>query len=172
PASLGSAAEVADAIGALYGVAQLPREGLLHVASGSERRGELCTLRVSADSPQSPWDAFALHLSRARADLIITTGAILRAEPALRYALGGPGRLPEGLAAYRRERLGKRTPPTLWVLSRGPLDPAHPALSGAWAPPERVADEGGLRALVRRRSAAALYSVEAGPSAHRPLYER
>src|SRR5690606_10982602 len=65
---------------------------------------------------------------RARVDAILVTGAVLRAEPALRYELA------PGLRAWRETIAGLREPPLLCVLTGGAIDLAHPALCG-WARP-------------------------------------
>jgi hypothetical protein len=146
-------------------------------------------IRITDASPKSTFDGFALRLARARADVVLTTGAILRAEPTLRYDLGGD-ELANGLDAYRRERLGKAGPPELWVLTAGrDLDFRHPALCGPFpttvvvptgarlAPlpahiRRRDLPDGGLRALLRAEATAGrLISVEAGPHTHRALYD-
>ena len=66
---------------ALYGVRELPRAaGVLHVAAvWAERPDRLTVLEITAQTPKSDDDAFALSLARARADAVLTTGAILRA---------------------------------------------------------------------------------------------
>jgi hypothetical protein len=45
------------------------------------KESELRILRVGAGNPSSLFDLFALSLSRSRADLLITTGKLLRCEP-------------------------------------------------------------------------------------------
>lgn len=175
---------VEGAIAALYGVRALPSSGVVHVASGWDGPDGRRTIRITDASPKSDWDAFALGLARARADVIVVTGAILRAEPSLRYELTGE------LARHRRS-LGKTAPPELWVLTSGHgLDAQHPALQGAFRPvlfaPARAALDapegmerrdlppGGARewlAEARAASPDALFSIEAGPSTHRVLYD-
>src|SRR5690606_10633143 len=83
-----------------------------------------------------------------------------------------PGAMPRGLAAYRREVLGKDAPPALWVLTRGDVAADHPALH-AWAQPSLLTAEDGLRALLHRSvlERPGLYAIEAGPSTHRALYD-
>jgi hypothetical protein len=189
PPPLETADDVAALVQALYGARALPASGVLHVASAWDGPDTRHVLRVTDESPKSAYDAFALHLARARADVIVTTGAILRAEPALRYDLGGDA-IANGLEAYRREALGKAHAPALWLLTSGrDLDLDHPALSGAFpvtlvlpaearvpSRPAHIArrdlPEGGLRALLRAEvSADRLVSVEAGPRTHRALYD-
>jgi riboflavin biosynthesis pyrimidine reductase len=177
----------------LYGADVLAAAGILHVASAWDAAdGERRIIRITDASPKSAFDAFALHLARARADVILTTGAILRAEPALRYDLGGDTETARGLEGYRRDILGKTRPPELLILTSGKgLDLTHPALCGPFpatlvVPPDaelmalpahiarRELPEGGVRALLgdaRRARPEQLFSVEAGPRTHRALYE-
>lgn len=70
----------------------------LHVVACVERAGWLYPMQIGPGSPSSDHDRFILELARARSDAIVTTGAILRAEPSLRYAL------PPGLRAWRGDR--------------------------------------------------------------------
>jgi riboflavin biosynthesis pyrimidine reductase len=87
------------------------------------------TIAIGEGAPPSAHDFFALQAARARADAIVTTGRNLRAEPAVTHELQGAAA--PGLAAWRRERLGKEPPPILLVLTSGrdlPVD--HPALRG------------------------------------------
>lgn len=154
------------------------------------------TLRIGDRTPKSEWDLFALCLARARADAIITSGRILRAEPGLRHELLGPGTLPEALAQWRRE-LGKSKPPLSLVLSlSGEIDFEHPLFSGAgrvvvytgergaWRLESRAADAGvevqaaepptvrGAIEFARAAFGCATISVEAGPSTTRGLYRK
>ena len=177
--------------------------GVVHVAAvwqrGSIEQREpttWTTLRINEATPQSPLDAFALHLARARADAIVTTGRILRSEPDLRHTLGGPGTLSEALADWRREGLGKPSPPVSLVLTgSGEVDFDHPLFAGpgrvvvftgraaAWHLESRALDYGveivavdepSPRAAVdflRGAFGAATVSIEAGPTSARQLYE-
>ncbi len=175
---------VVGALAALYGERVLPSGGVLHVASAWDGPSGRRTIRITEASPKSEWDSFVLGLSRARADAIVVTGAILRAEPELRYDLD------DELAAYRRA-LGKTEPPELWVLTSGRgLDPEHPifhgvsravlftpagaSLANAEGLERRDLPTGGLRGLLERTRAAApeaLIAIEAGPATHRALYD-
>ena len=56
-------------------------------AVGRDPDGEMVVLEINQSTPRSAHDRFALDLARARADVIVTTGAILRAEPRLAYEL-------------------------------------------------------------------------------------
>jgi riboflavin biosynthesis pyrimidine reductase len=139
-------------------------------------------IEIGPESPQSDTDFFALSLARARADAILVTGKILRAEPQLRCIL------PDDLGRWR----GVRPPPDLVVLTRGrDLDPSHPALSGAWARPVIFTTEESAAALAASNlvvvghpdpsaraavdwavsEGARVVSIEAGPSAAASLYD-
>jgi riboflavin biosynthesis pyrimidine reductase len=112
-------------------------EGVLHVAAvwrppGLDRH---VVLRIREETPRSELDFLILNLARARADAIVTTGRILRQEPALTHDLQGAGGVPNALDAWRRDELGLERPPWLLVLTSGrDLDPGHPAFR-SWARP-------------------------------------
>ncbi len=180
-----AARDVQRRIEALYGDVDLGADaGVVHVVSVSEHAGELAVIRIGPRAPGSPTDRFVLQLARARADAIVVTGKILRAEPGLRYDL------PPDLLAWRRDRARRVQRPDLLVLTRGhDLDVAHPALHG-WARPIAFTTEDAaprlaqsmravgcadpsLRAAVAWALAAGArtVSVEAGPSSSAPLYE-
>lgn len=167
--------------------------GVLHVASATLYEGSLHAIEIGPKSPKSETDFFALNLARARADAIVVSGKILRCEPNLAYELGGFAA--PGLAAWRRERLGKPKPPMLVVLTSGrALDLDHPALHG-WARPIiftgaqvspdllRAADAQklpvhrsrapSLREALEwlRANGAETISIEAGPSTVASLYD-
>ncbi len=185
---------VARTVRQLYGE-ELPRSaGVVHVAAVWESpAGAFHNMRIVADTPESPTDAWVLALARARADAIVTTGKILREEPSLRFELAaGPD---ASLSDWRGERLGRATPPWVVVLTGGgELDPAHPALRGervlvltgrerAAEVAARLADlsaevigreRPGLLdalALLRGERGLATAVVEAGPSTASVLYE-
>jgi hypothetical protein len=100
-------------------------------AVGSER-ATLETIAIGPHSPKSATDFFLLNLARARADAIVTTGKILRDEPAVEHRLQGADGEPAALAAWRRERLGKREPPCSVVLTTGrEIDLFHPLFRSA-----------------------------------------
>ena len=84
----------------------------------------LYTLRVDDKSPRSPYDWFALNLSRARADLIVLTGAILRDEPQLTGNVLAEYKA--ALMEWRRQVWGRQHPPSVCVLTAGPVDFTHP----------------------------------------------
>ena len=88
----------------------------------------LHTLRIDAHAPRSPYDWFALNLSRARAELIVLTGAILRDEPLLTgNVLAEYGGV---LGEWRREVWGRERAVAVCVLTAGPVDFNHPLFSG------------------------------------------
>jgi riboflavin biosynthesis pyrimidine reductase len=112
----------------MFGTARLPDPtGLLHVAAvWCAPDGSHVVMKIGSETPRSTHDFFSLQLARARADAIVITGKILRAEPELQYTLFGEHR--DDLANFRRAR-GGRDRPTLLVLSSGRgLDLTHPAL--------------------------------------------
>jgi len=169
---------------------------VLHVASvWRDASGVARVLRIGPHAPRSDHDRFLLALARARAEAIVTTGRILREEPALTHGPLGPPELRAALAAWRRERLVLASPPWLLVLSSGRgLDPAHPAFHGLtrpllFVPAEAAAElrERFARAEVRvaslprpsvrlalehlRRLGAKRITIEAGPTTTTALYD-
>jgi riboflavin biosynthesis pyrimidine reductase len=176
---------VQQRIADLYGDVDLAREsGVVHVVSVCDRGdGMLTVIRIGPCAPKSATDTFVLNLARARADAIIVTGKILRAEPALRYDL------PADLLQWRRDHAGLVQRPDLIVLTRGhDLQPTHPALHG-WARPIVFTTEDAARRSTMvdvvghsnpsirsaiawaRDNGARVVSIEAGPSTTRTLYE-
>lgn len=102
---------------ALYGEEPKLAPRVVHVAATSELPdGGRPVLRISAATPTSATDAFALEAARARVDAILTTGENLRREPSLRHRLG-----PEA-SAWRREVLGLDTPPRSIIWTRHPSE--------------------------------------------------
>lgn len=169
---------------------------VLHVASvWRDGDGAAHVLRIGPGAPRSRHDAFLLSLARARSEAIVSTGRILREEPALTHGLRGPPELRAALAAWRRERLVLAHEPWLLVLSSGQqLDPMHPAFHGPVRPLVFVpsAAAAGLRERfaatdVRvvsvprpsprlaldhlRRLGARRITIEAGPSTACELYD-
>lgn len=168
--------------------------GVIHVAAvGREPDGELVVLEINHATPRSAHDRFALDLARARADVIVTTGAILRAEPGLRYELASDRA--DALHTWRMDQLGRPTPPLVVVLTgREDIDLDHPTLHG-WAQPWIFTNVDCARALhgrlprhvglagvpspdlqtlvdwARRRFDARTITIEAGPTTTRPLYQ-
>jgi riboflavin biosynthesis pyrimidine reductase len=192
--SIRTRAEVEAEVERLFGPGDLAHAtGVIHVVSTWLRDdGIHAVLRIGPASPRSETDGFVLGLARARADVIVTTGAILRAEPTLRIDLPAPAAA--GLTAWRRDALGRREPPRVLVLTSGRgLDLDHPAFS-SWATPvvlTSMATADALRAEARARGIAIVAQprlglpeaiawalgdgartvvVEAGPSTARALY--
>lgn len=177
----------------IYGRDDLHHDtGMVHVLAVAEQGGALRFLRIGPEAPRSETDRFVLGYSRARADVIITTGSILRHEPDLRYDLPEP--YAGALRRWREDTYGPTLPPPrVLVLTRGSdLDLAHPAFHG-WARPlvftgrDSAAQLGELPPGVScvgvaqpsifaavawaHRDGARTISIEAGPSAALPLYE-
>jgi riboflavin biosynthesis pyrimidine reductase len=191
----GGAERIEARLRALYG--ELPGEvGVLHVAAVWQRPdGERRVLRIREAMPRCDTDAFALSLARARADAIVTTGRILRLEPALTHELLGPPQLQADLREWRRLRLGRSEPAQSAVLTSGrELDLDHPVLRAAARPlvltgrsaaaqlASAAARRGiglvALEPLDLRTGLAALrarggrcISIEAGPETALPLYD-
>ena len=88
-------------------------------------------IAIGPAAPRSTTDRFVLGFARARADVILTTGAILRAEPELRHRYAESEDEDRAWAAWRSAQLGRSEPPRLLVLSRSgdfPVD--HAAFAG------------------------------------------
>lgn len=168
-----AAEEVAHRLlGVGFDALEVPRT--LHVVACVERDGWLHPLRVGPHSPPSPHDRFVLDLARAFSGTIVTTGAILRAEPELRYAL------PPGLRAVRGDRPLR---PAVLTSARD-LVPDHPLWGDEGTEPVVVTDaegarrvgdfapvrviEGGIGAAIEALDGPVV--VEAGPSTVAPLY--
>ncbi len=162
------------------------RPRVLHVTALARRGSDLATVKIGAGSPRSPHDFFALQLARARCDVIVIGGQLLRDEPELDFSLRGP--LAPDLRAWRGARRGDASPPRVVVMSRsGAVDPSHPLIAGAWAhapvllatgeaAARRVPSHAGLRVLpfetpglegvlawLHRELGSRLVSIEAGP---------
>lgn len=117
-----SAESVARRIRELWGEDFAGPVGVLHVAAvGRDGMGRSQVFRIDSGAPSSATDGFALAVARARSDVILTTGRILRSEPGVSHFLE------PDLLAWRREVLAKREPPTVVVLTRGrDLPYGHP----------------------------------------------
>lgn len=117
----------------LYGPVDWSRQaGLLQVAAIAVSPRVVIALGPTA--PASETDRFVLGVARARADLVLTSGAILRAEPGLVHRFFDDPEQDRALQRWRRERLGRDRPPGLGILSRSGQIPAdHPALRFAKA---------------------------------------
>lgn len=108
--------------------------GVVHVAAIEARSRSV--LAVGPGAPSSATDRFVLGFARARADAIVTTGAILRAEPELVHRFADDPDDDRLWQAWRREVVGRSDAPCVLVLSeRGWIPPTHPALS---APGRRI----------------------------------
>ncbi len=185
----------------LLGVGLEDLQGTLHPVAVWRRPGsdERLVLRIEERSPRSALDFLLLQLLRARAEVIVTTGKILRDEPDLSYELQPVTGLEIGdvspalLLAARAELWGLERPPRIAILSSGHGLPLHhPALEGqeavvmtgepgaaALAGPARAfgvdtvaLDEPSLRAACEwlLEDGAQQLSIEAGPSTARQLY--
>lgn len=126
--ALQSAEDCARLIEATYGAAALPAAAVLHVtAVWAAPSGARLTLRIGPASPRSPRDRFALGLARARCDAVLTTGRILREEPALRHRYLDEAAGEAALAAWRRATTGRTQRPETVILTGGnALDFHHP----------------------------------------------
>lgn len=187
---LTTAADVDAELWRIYGADVAHATGVVHVAAVWQASPDrLVTIAIGEDAPASAYDFFVLQAARARADAIITTGRILRAEPALTHDLQGAAA--PGLTAWRRERLGKQQPPILLVLTSGrdlPMD--HPALRATCRPLLFTSHEGvarlpdtsihvlsvdapSIRAAIDHLRACGCRTivVEAGPSTASALYQ-
>jgi hypothetical protein len=108
------------------------QEGLLQVVAIAASSRMVIALGPAA--PASETDRFVLGVARARADLVLTSGAILRAEPGLLHRFSDDPQQDRALQRWRRERLGRDRPPGVGVLSLSGQIPAdHPALRFASA---------------------------------------
>jgi riboflavin biosynthesis pyrimidine reductase len=136
-----------------------------------------------------------LNVARARADAIITTGEVLREEETVTHALQGPGTVPQALADWRKNRLGKHEPPLSVVLTARQIDLDHPLFGCGTIPmiftsregtcelePPAASkgieivehDEPSLREVIRylqELRGAETIVIEAGPSTSKSLYE-
>lgn len=104
--------------------------GTIHVAAVQDETGHV--IAIGPEAPKSGTDRFVLGFARARADVIVTTGSILRSEPDLVHRLAESPEEQSALAAWRQATLGREDRPRLLVLSgsgRFPTD--HPALAAA-----------------------------------------
>ncbi|MFK7894383.1 MAG: hypothetical protein AB8G23_01030 [Myxococcota bacterium] len=169
-------------------------DGILQVTAiaASDR----ATIALGPAAPLSPMDRFLLGFARARVEALVTTGAILRAEPELRHDYAEEPGQDAAWAAWRSKTLGLEAPPALILLSRsGNFPERHPAIEAAsagllWTSRETrarlgpklgaldvvVAEEfgAGVAAAIgyaQERLGLRRISVEAGPSASKSLYE-
>ena len=173
------------------GIEALPQNGgvLQSAAVWSPASGQYQILRIGESTPRSPTDDFLLALNRARADAIVTTGQILRDEPALCFEVGG--NLGRDLSDWRKDALGRSQAPWIVVLTRGGHLPwGHPVvasdrtliLTGQEATVLEPADSSktirraapGLIdaiAFLRTEKGCETMLIEAGPSTSSVLYQ-
>ena len=125
-----TASAVAERVQEIYGDELREDGGVVQVSSAwRDTQGILRSLKIGAHAPRSETDAFALGLARARADVIVTTGQILRHEPHLQHRIGSEAGL--DFSAWRRDRLGRTQPPLVAVLTSGrSIRWDHPVFSG------------------------------------------
>jgi len=103
-----TASAVAKRVQELYGDELLEDAGVVQVCSAwRDAQGVLRSVRVGPHAPRSETDGFALALARARADVIVTTGQILRDEPGLQHEIGSASGI--DFAAWRRGWVGRPT---------------------------------------------------------------
>ena len=126
--------DIEEEIKRKYGFLPL-NAGVLHVtAVWQSPEGNYVTLKINENTPKSEEDVFALNLARARADVIITSGKILREEPDLTHNLWHNEK---ALLQWRRTVLKKKSPPYSIILTSGrDLDFTHPIFSqNNWTTP-------------------------------------
>jgi len=141
--------EIDERLAELYGVVDWKAaKGVLHIAAIAAR--DRAVIIPGPAAPASETDRFVLSAARARADAIVTTGAILRSEPDLRHDLAQDPAENLAFLEWRGERLGKPDAPLIAVLSASadlPLE--HPAILGAAGGFVWTTDAGAVR--LRRR---------------------
>ena len=118
------------ALAALFGseVDWRRETGLLQVTSIDARARSV--IAIGPGAPASATDRFILGFARARADAIVTTGAILRAERDLVHRFSDVAGEDEAWRGWRADQLGRRESPSLLILSlRGEVPLDHPALA-------------------------------------------
>ena len=125
------AGELDRRIESLYGeVDWRNAEGLLHVAAINAATGAV--LAIGPASPASSTDRFILGLARARADFILTSGSVLRAEPDLVHAFSEDEEEDQALRAWRRRVCARDGEPGLAIVSySGDVPRDHPALGAS-----------------------------------------
>ncbi len=125
--------DLAEQIRWLYGdVDWAGARGIVHVMAIVDQSEAVIALGPTA--PRSAVDRFVLGLARARAELILTTGAILRSEPTLQHRYAEDEETNESFTDWRRRTLGFEHAPALLVFSRsGDIATDHPALRAAQA---------------------------------------
>ncbi len=128
---LRSSTDVSAALREMYGIEAPRPEGVIHVTSVSNQSGGLVTLNINARTPTCPHDLFALNVTRAWSDVVVTSGRILREEPTLRHDLQGPDEEKRALREWRRMVVGRGASRTLILTSGRGLDPGHPIFASS-----------------------------------------
>jgi riboflavin biosynthesis pyrimidine reductase len=191
--SQSGAAEVVRLATEIYGEPTDDVRGVLHCVSTCERAdGRLHVIAIGPAAPKSETDFFVLNYWRAHADAILTSAAVVRAEPRLSHTL--QGRYAAQLRSYRAEVLRRTERPICAILTRsGELPPDHalfsdPIRNVVLTVPEsaaRLREALGSRAEVieqrdldariaidwLHRQGAQTVLIEAGPRAVAPLYD-
>lgn len=104
--------------GRIDGGRVLPGPVVVQVTAVTPFEGERRVLRIGEQTPRSAVDFYLLNATRAWANVILTSGQILRDEPELSFALDGPNESSRrALATSRSERTGAA--PRVGVLTSG-----------------------------------------------------
>ncbi len=160
----------------------------------TDAEGRWRILRIGPSTPKSPTDSRVLALARARADLVITTGKILRDEP--NVTLDPPEALRARVESFRSSELGRTEAPVPMILTSGrDFDPAHRMIAARGAAivatdasgKERLDASGlpgsirvvalpepGIRGAIawaRDELGVEAISIDAGPTAANPLHD-
>lgn len=131
--SLHSPSDVNALLSLMYGetfLSSLRVPCVSHVTSTLLLNDNYYTLRINSQSPSSLFDKFILSVSRARCDLIVLTGAILRAEPNLTANLF----IAENVLKEWRKSLGIKTNESdICILTNNinNIDPNHPIFTSS-----------------------------------------
>ncbi len=187
-----TAAEVSARLSEIYGRDPASATGVIHpCAAARADDGDLHVLRISANAPKSACDFFLLQAVRARADVILTSSANLRAEPDLVHDFVGESA--QALADYRRHVVQKSEPLLVFILTHsGELPSQHSVWRDAGVKHVLVASQNRSRAeasippgtalhvmdhlslrsavLLARSLGHRTLSIEAGPTLSRACY--
>jgi len=142
----------------LYGTVDWPKaNGVIHVAAmGAVSQAVIIP---GENAPVSETDRFILAAARARADAIVTTGAILRSEPELRHVPSSFEAENSAFREWRCDRLERSGSPQLIILSAsGDFPLEHPALDTSRSGFVWTTEEGATN--LRRRAGARLGNLE------------